>query len=148
MPGVGNGNLLQYSCLKNSMDRGAWQATVQGVTKSQTRLSDWAHTHTHSAFRKVKHRYITTCSSRMGRRGKWRERGTSLRTSHYAKAYAHSILSDPYNHITRQVNFPVYQFSCFVLIKDLFIYLWLHWLFVDVHRLLTVITSLVGEHRL
>ena len=30
----------QYSCLGNSMDRGAWQATVQGVTKSQTRLTD------------------------------------------------------------------------------------------------------------
>ena len=29
-PGVGNGNLLQYSCLENSMDRGAWQATVHG----------------------------------------------------------------------------------------------------------------------
>ena len=35
-PGVGNGNLLQYSCLENSMDRGAWQVTVHGVTKSQT----------------------------------------------------------------------------------------------------------------
>ena len=32
-PGVGNGNPLQYSCLENSMDRGAWQATVHGVTK-------------------------------------------------------------------------------------------------------------------
>ena len=32
-PGGGNGNLLQYSCLKNSMDRGAWQATVHGVAK-------------------------------------------------------------------------------------------------------------------
>ena len=32
-PGEGNGNSLQYSCLKNSMDRGAWQATVYGVTK-------------------------------------------------------------------------------------------------------------------
>ena len=31
----GNGNPLQYSCLENSMDRGAWQATVHGVTKSQ-----------------------------------------------------------------------------------------------------------------
>ena len=30
-PEVGNGNLLQYSCLENSMDRGAWRATVQGV---------------------------------------------------------------------------------------------------------------------
>ena len=37
-PGGGHGNPLQYSCLENSMDRGAWQATVHGVTKSQTRL--------------------------------------------------------------------------------------------------------------
>ena len=37
--GVGNSNPLWYSCLKNSMDRGAWQATVHGVTKSQTGLS-------------------------------------------------------------------------------------------------------------
>ena len=35
-PGEGNGYPLQYSCLKNSMDRGAWQATVHGVTKSWT----------------------------------------------------------------------------------------------------------------
>ena len=35
-PGVGNGNPLQYSCLENFMDRGAWWATVHGVTKSQT----------------------------------------------------------------------------------------------------------------
>ena len=34
--GVGNGNPCQYSCLENSMDRGACQATVRGVTKSQT----------------------------------------------------------------------------------------------------------------
>ena len=39
-PGEGNGNPLQYSCLENSMDRGAWWATVHGVTKSQTWLSD------------------------------------------------------------------------------------------------------------
>ena len=37
--GEGNGNPLQYSCLENSMDRGAWWATVHGVAKSQTRLS-------------------------------------------------------------------------------------------------------------
>ena len=37
-PGRGNGNPLQYSCLENLMDRGAWWATVHGVTKSQTRL--------------------------------------------------------------------------------------------------------------
>ena len=34
-PGGGNGNPLQYSCLENPVDRGAWRATVQGVTKSQ-----------------------------------------------------------------------------------------------------------------
>ena len=38
--GEGNGNPFQYSCLEKSMDRGAWQATVHGVAKSQTRLSD------------------------------------------------------------------------------------------------------------
>ena len=37
-PGEGNSNPFQYSCLGNPMDRGAWQATVHGVTKSQTRL--------------------------------------------------------------------------------------------------------------
>ena len=40
-PGEGNGNPLKYSCLENPMDRGAWQATVHGVTKSWTRLSDF-----------------------------------------------------------------------------------------------------------
>ena len=40
-PGEGNGNPLQYSCLENPMDGGAWQATVHGVEKSQTRLSDF-----------------------------------------------------------------------------------------------------------
>ena len=39
-PGEGNGNRLQYSCLGNSTDREAWQATVHVVAKSQTRLSD------------------------------------------------------------------------------------------------------------
>ena len=43
-PRVGNGNLLQYSCLENPMDRGAWQATVHRVTTSQTCLSNWAYT--------------------------------------------------------------------------------------------------------
>ena len=43
-PGGGNGNPLQYSCLENPMDGGAWWATVHGVTKSQTRLSDFTFT--------------------------------------------------------------------------------------------------------
>ena len=37
--GVGNGNPLLYSCLENSLDRGAWWATVHGVTKSWTQLT-------------------------------------------------------------------------------------------------------------
>ena len=44
-PGGGNGNPLQYSCLENHMDRGAWRGTVHGVAKSQIWLSDWACTH-------------------------------------------------------------------------------------------------------
>ena len=39
-PGEGNGYSLQQSCLENSMDKGAWRATVHGVTKSRTTLSD------------------------------------------------------------------------------------------------------------
>ena len=41
--GGGNGNLLQYPCLENSTDRGAWQATVHGVAKSRTQLSTVTH---------------------------------------------------------------------------------------------------------
>ena len=40
-PEVGNGIPLQYSCLENSMDRGAWLATVHGVSKSWTQLSNF-----------------------------------------------------------------------------------------------------------
>ena len=43
-PGEGNGNPLQYSCLENPMDRGAWWATVHGVAKSQTWPSDFTFT--------------------------------------------------------------------------------------------------------
>ena len=43
-PGLGNGNLLQYSCLENPMVRGAWWATVNRVAKSWTQLIDWEHT--------------------------------------------------------------------------------------------------------
>ena len=41
-PREGNGNPLQYSCLENLMDRGAWRATVHGVAMSQTWLSDFS----------------------------------------------------------------------------------------------------------
>ena len=43
-PGEGNGNPLWYSCLENPMDRGAWWATVHGVAKSRTGLSNFTFT--------------------------------------------------------------------------------------------------------
>ena len=50
--GVGNGNQLQYSCLENSMDRGAWRAAIHEVAKNRTLLDVCArartHTHTHT----------------------------------------------------------------------------------------------------
>ena len=58
-PGEGNGNSLQYSCLENSMDREAWWATVQGVAKSWTQLSDFTftffHNHVYSINQLCKH---------------------------------------------------------------------------------------------
>ena len=58
-PGGGNGNPLQRSCLENPMDRGAWLATVLGVEKRQTRLSDW----THNAARVLHNSQVTRCES-------------------------------------------------------------------------------------
>ena len=42
-PGGGNGNSLEYSCLENSMGRGAWWAAVRGVSKSREQLSDYTY---------------------------------------------------------------------------------------------------------
>ena len=50
LSGEGKGNPLQYSCLENPMDRGAWWATVHRVAKSQTQLSDWVHSTAHRMF--------------------------------------------------------------------------------------------------
>ena len=47
-PGGGNGNPLQYSCLENSVDKGAWQATVLGVTRSLKQLRMLAGTYSRS----------------------------------------------------------------------------------------------------
>ena len=49
LSGEGNGTPLQYPCLENPMDGGAWQATVHGVAKSQTQLNDFTFTfHLHA----------------------------------------------------------------------------------------------------
>ena len=53
-PGIGNGNPLQYSCLGNPMDRGAWWAAVHGVAKSRIRLSDFTFTfHFHALEKEI-----------------------------------------------------------------------------------------------
>ena len=50
----GNGNPLQYSCLENPMDRGAWKGAVHGVAKSQTQLSDFTFTfHFHALVKEM-----------------------------------------------------------------------------------------------
>ena len=49
-PGEGNGNPLQYSCLENPMDRGAWWAIFHGVAKSRTRLSNFTFLTLHEKF--------------------------------------------------------------------------------------------------
>ena len=50
--GAGNGTLLQYSCLENPMDGGAWKAAVQGVAEGRTQLSDFTFTFTFMHWRR------------------------------------------------------------------------------------------------
>ena len=66
--GEGNGIPLQYSCLENPMDRGAWWAAIHGVTKSRARLSDFPFTFHFHALEKV----VATHSSVLA----WRIPGT------------------------------------------------------------------------
>ena len=49
-PGEGNGNLFQYWCLENLMDRGAWWATIHAIAKSRTQLSDFTSLHNISSY--------------------------------------------------------------------------------------------------
>ena len=68
--GEGNGNPLQYSCLENPMDGGAWWAAVHGVARSQTRLSDFTFTFQFHALEKE----MATHSSVLA----WRIPGTGI----------------------------------------------------------------------
>ena len=58
LPGEGNGNPLLYSCLENSMDRGAWQAMVHGVTKSQPPLKQLTM---HACMQAGREAYLKAC---------------------------------------------------------------------------------------
>ena len=66
--GEGNGYPLQYSCLENSMARGARKATVHGIAKSQTRLG--THTHTHAHAHIAPHPTRSSASSDISRRSR------------------------------------------------------------------------------
>ena len=72
-PGVGNGNPLQYSWLKTPVDKGAWQATVHGLAKSQRQLSNWTTTKL-----KLKRCYKKTGSVSLPGTSRRREGGRSL----------------------------------------------------------------------
>ena len=74
-PGEGNGHPLQCSGLENPMDRGARQVTVHGVAKSQTGLSDWAHTHTHTRIPLIEGRRLETHAGRTRQLGKGVQEG-------------------------------------------------------------------------
>ena len=60
--GEGNGNPIQYSCLENPMDRGTGWATVHGVAKSWTRLSDFIHSHISQSVSSVTRSCPTLCN--------------------------------------------------------------------------------------
>ena len=63
LQGEGNGTLLQYSCLENPMDGGAWKAVVHGVAKGRTQLSDFTFTFYFHALKKemATHSSVLAC---------------------------------------------------------------------------------------
>ena len=74
--GEGNGSLLQYSCLETPMDGGAWWAAVHGVTKSQTRLSNFTFTFHFHALEKE----MATHSSTLAWKLPWTEEPGGLQS--------------------------------------------------------------------
>ena len=66
LPGEGNGNPLQCSCLGNPMDRRAWWGTVQGVAKSDTTGHSHTHTYTHAHMHTHTHTHTRTCTHQVG----------------------------------------------------------------------------------
>ena len=69
--GEGDGTPLQYSCLENPMDGGAWWAAVHGVAKSQTRLSDYTFTFHFHALEKEMATHSSSCLENPRDGGAW-----------------------------------------------------------------------------
>ena len=118
----GNGTPLQYSCLENLMDGGAWWAAVHGVVKSRTQLSDFPFTFPFHALGKE----MATHSSVLA----WRIPGTgepgglpslgSRRVGHdwsdlAAAPHCHSFISTPDSHIYRCIYLSKYIGTAFVM---------------------------------
>ena len=92
----GNGNPLQYSCLENSMDRGSWLATVHGVSKCQTLLSDeHTCTHTEILLSHKKERNNAICSNVDGLRLLYWVKSERERQIPYDITYMRNLKYDP-----------------------------------------------------
>ena len=97
LSGEGNGTPLQYSCLENPRDGGAWWATVHGVTKSQTRLSDFTFTFHFHAVEKEMATHSSVLSWRipgMGEAGGLLSMGSTESDTTGDLAIACSVVSD------------------------------------------------------
>ena len=103
MSGEGNGNPLQYSCLENPMDGGAWQAAVHGVAKSQTWLRDFTFTFHFHALEKE----MATHSSVLA----WRIPGTG-EPGGLPSVGSHSVGHDWSDLATENVHSQVWQRFC------------------------------------
>ena len=132
--GEGNGNPLQYSCLENPMDRGAWQAAVHGVVKSQTQLSNFTFTFHFHALEKEMATHSSVLAWRIqGRRSLvgyrlWgrTELDTTEVTQQQQQHTASSQVCFSESHSTHSCNFHVFvrevnpASSCYsILIKSL-----------------------------
>ena len=130
MSGEGNGTPLQYSCLENPMDGGAWWAAVHGVARSWTRLSDFTFTfHFHPLEKEM-----ATHSSVLA----WRIPGTgepgglpsmgSHRVGHdWSDLAAVAAASNEYTHVSNTVSPPSPQLQIFfhIALRDKNMILWL-----------------------
>ena len=112
-PGGGHGNPLQYPCLENPMDRGAWWTTVHGVTKSWTRLKQLSvHTHIHTHTHTHTHTHVSHIQRQRERSTK-KERNRDIQNTSKEN---HSQNVNSYIWIKwLQITFSVFFFVCFWL---------------------------------
>ena len=98
-PGGGHGNPLQYSCLENPMDRGAWWATVHGVSKSWTQLKHLSM-HTRVVYSRVPQRMCHRCLTQKLKNGFPQPSGSQLGWGDWAPQIVDSTCKEPSNFTT------------------------------------------------